>query len=72
MDVCKDGTILSTKLLIRRVSSHYILKAKTLTAKPFADICSIEEHFHILVSWAYLTSHMNTTEKTLKLKQHII
>ena len=32
------GSILTTKLLLRKVSNHYILKAKVPTAKPFADI----------------------------------
>ena len=58
--------------MLRKVSNHYILKAKSPTAKPFADICSTEESFHILESWPYLTSHVITTEKTLKLKQHVV
>ena len=55
--------ILTTKLLLRKVSNYYILKAKAPTAKPFADICSIEEPFHIIESRPYLTSHVITTEK---------
>ena len=35
------GAILTTKLLLRKVSNYYILKAKDPTVKPFADICSI-------------------------------
>ena len=66
------GAILTTKLLLRKVSNYYILKAIALTAKPFADICFIEESFHILKSRPYLTSHVITTENTLKLKRHIV
>ena len=66
------GTILTTKLLLRKVSNYYILKAKAPTSKPFADICSIEESFLVLKSRPYLTSHMITTEKILKLKRHIV
>ena len=68
----KGGTILTTKLLLRKVSNYYILKAKAPTAKPFADICSIQESSHILESQSYLTSHVITAEKTLKLKWHIV
>ena len=68
----QGGTILTTKLLPRKVSNYYILKAKAPTAKSFADICSTEVPFHILESWPYLTSHVLTTEKTLKLKWHIV
>ena len=42
------------------------------TAKPFADIFSIEESFHILEPQPYLTSHVFTTEKNLKLKLHVV
>ena len=66
------GTILTTKLLLRKISNYHILKAKAPTAKPFADIFSIEESFHILESRPYLTSHVITTGKTLKLKRHIV
>ena len=62
---------LTTKLLLRKVSDYYILKAKAPTAKPFADICSIEDSFHILESRTCLTSHVIATEKTLKLQRHI-
>ena len=60
--------------MLRKVSNYiyYILKAKAPTAKPFVDIRSIEESFHILESRPYLTSHVITTEKTLKLKRHIV
>ena len=34
----KTSYSLTTKLLLRKVSNHYILKAKAPTAKPFADI----------------------------------
>ena len=41
---------LTTKLLLRKFSNYYILKAKAPSAKPFVDInfCSIEVAFHIL------------------------
>ena len=64
--------MLTTKLLLRKVSIYYILKAKAPTAKSFVDICSIEESFDIVKSRSYLTSHVITTEKALKLKQHIV
>ena len=64
------GTILTTKLLL--ISNYYIFKAKAPTTKPFADTCSIEESFLVLKSRPYLTSHVITTEKTLKLKRHIV
>ena len=54
------------------VAKEDILEAKVPTAKPFADICSIEESFHILETRPYLTGHVITTEKTLKLKRHIV
>ena len=59
----KGGTILTTTLLLRKVSNYYILKAKAPTAKPFVDICPIEQSFHILESRPYLISHVITTEK---------
>ena len=34
----QGGTISTTKLLLRKVSNYYILKAKAPTDKPFADI----------------------------------
>ena len=64
--------ILTTKFSLRKVSNYYISKAKAPTAKPFAHICSIEESFHIFESRPYLTSHVITTEKILKLKRHIV
>ena len=57
------GAILTIKLLLRKVSNYYILEAKAPTAKPFADICSIEKSFHILESRPYLTNHVITAEK---------
>ena len=72
IELLEEGTILTTKLLLRTVSDYYILKAKAPTAKPFANICSIEEFFHILKSRPYLSSHAITIEKTLKLKGHIV
>ena len=60
------GSILTTKLLLRKVSNHYILKAEALTAKLLAHICSIEKSIHILESWPYLTSHVIRTEKNPK------
>ena len=59
--------ILTSKLLLRKVSNYYILKAKAPTAKP-----SIEESFLVLKSRPYLTSHVIKTEKTLKFKRHIV
>ena len=65
--------MLTIKLLLRKVSNYYILKAKAPIAKQFAHICCIEESFHILESRPYLTSHVITTEKKpLKLKRHIV
>ena len=64
--------ILTTKLLLRKVSNYYILKAKGPTAKPLANICSIVESFHILKSRPYMSSHVITTENSLKLKGHIV
>ena len=58
--------------IVAKEGYYYILKAKAPTAKPFAHICSIEESFHILETRSYLTSHMITTEKTLKLKRHMV
>ena len=57
---------------VAREGFYYILKANAPTAKSFADICAIEESFHILGSRPYLTSHVITTKKTLKLTQHIV
>ena len=48
------------------------MKAKAPAAKPFADICSFEESFHILESRPHLTSHVITTEKILKLQRQIV
>ena len=67
----RGGAVLTTKLLLGMVSNYYILKAKAPTAKPFTDICSLEESFHILESRAFLTSHLITATKPLKLKRHI-
>ena len=72
MLTAQGGTISTTKLLLRKVSNYYILEVKAPTAKPFADVFCIEESFHILGSRPYLTSHVITTEKTLKLKWHIV
>ena len=68
----RGTNILTTKLMLRKVSNYYIFKTKAPTATPFPDICSIEESFHILESRPYLTSHVISTEKTLKLKRHIV
>ena len=37
-----------------------------MQGNPFADICSIEESFHVLKSRPYLTSYVITTEKNPK------
>ena len=33
--------------IVAKEGFYYILKAKAPTFKPFADICSIEESFHV-------------------------
>ena len=68
----RAGAALTTKLLLRKVSNYYILKAKAPTFKPFADICSIKEPFLVLKSRPDLTSQVIPTEKTLKLQRHIV
>ena len=73
MTLVRVVTVLSETVL-RGDNLNYQVVAKedkAPTAKLFADICSIEESFHVLKSLPYLTSHMITTEKTLKLKHHI-
>ena len=66
------GDNFNYQIVAKEDSNYYLLKAKAPRAKPFADICSIEESFHTLESQPYFTSHVITTEKTLKLKRHIV
>ena len=57
------GDNLNYQIIAKEGSNYYIFKAKAPTAKPFADISSIEESFHILKSRPYLTSHVITNNR---------
>ena len=49
---------------VKDFSFKYVcLYVKAVWAKPFADICSREESFHILESRPYLTSQVIRTVK---------
>ena len=58
------GPIVTTKLLLRKVSNYYILKDKAPTAKPFVDICSIKESLHFKITAIYDQNRKNPKTQT--------
>ena len=67
------GSVLATKLLLRKVSSYYIFKAKALTAEPFAHTCvcwRVLPYFRIMAIFEQPRDH--NRKKKLKLQQHIV